>query len=122
MSSIALPAAVLAFVRATNNGDLPAIIATFADDALVNDQLLEYWGKAEISAWAARDIVKVRLTIRVLRSHKHYEQYVVRAQFEGDFDRRGLPDPLTLTLYCAVRGEQIVQLIILRDQSGAYPF
>lgn len=118
MSQLAPPPPVLAFVEAVNGGDLNAIVATFADDAFVNDQLLEYWGKKEIASWASRDIVSVRLTIRIIHSFKHYDQVIVRAQFEGEFDRRGLPDPLSLTLYCTVQEEKITQLIILRDQSG----
>src|SRR6202795_2336084 len=42
----ALPRPVVAYVAATNAFDLDRLLATFADDALVNDQLRDYWGKA----------------------------------------------------------------------------
>ena len=42
---ISLPPPVAAFVEATNRVDLEQLMATFADDALVNDQLRDYWGK-----------------------------------------------------------------------------
>ncbi len=43
---------VAAYVEATNRFDLERLIATFADDALVNDQLRDYWGKPSIREWA----------------------------------------------------------------------
>jgi hypothetical protein len=42
---ISLPPLVAAFVEATNSFDLDRLLTTFADDALVNDQLRDYWGK-----------------------------------------------------------------------------
>jgi hypothetical protein len=35
---------VAAYVEATNNFDLERLLALFADDALVNDQLRDCWG------------------------------------------------------------------------------
>jgi hypothetical protein len=42
---VALPPLIAAFVEATNSFDLEGLMATFADDALVNDQLRDYWAK-----------------------------------------------------------------------------
>ena len=52
-----LPPLVAAYVEATNSFDLEGLLATFVDDALVNDQLRDYWGKPAIREWAARDII-----------------------------------------------------------------
>jgi hypothetical protein len=114
----ALCAPVAAYIDATNALDLHALLATFADDALVNDQLQNYWGKAAIAEWAARDIIGARLTMYVVDVLKHYEHVAVTAHVDGDFDMRGLPDPLVLTFHFSPRGAQIVQLIILRNQAG----
>jgi hypothetical protein len=114
----ALCAPVAAYINATNALDLHALLATFADDALVNDQLQNYWGKAAIAEWAARDIIGARLTMYVVDVLKHYEHVTVTAHVDGDFDKRGLPDPLVLTFHFSPRGAQIVQLIILRNQAG----
>ena len=43
-----LPLLVTAYVEATNSFDLERLPATFAEDALVNDQLRDYWGKPAI--------------------------------------------------------------------------
>ena len=113
-----LPSPVAAYIRATNLGDLDALIATFVDDALVNDQLSDYWGKEAIAAWAARDIIGERMTLEVVKTVQHYGHSIVTAHVDGLFDKRGLPDPLVLAFYFSSYDEKIVQLIILRNQSG----
>ncbi len=114
----ALPPAVTAYVRATNSFDLDGLLATFVDDALVNDQLRDYWGKQAIREWAEHEIIGARLTMYVVDAVEHYGHVIVTANINGEFDRRGLPDPLVLAFYFSVLDDQIVQLIILRNQSG----
>ena len=46
-------------------------MATFAEDALVNDQLRDYWGKPAIREWAERDIIGERLTMKVTKLVNH---------------------------------------------------
>jgi hypothetical protein len=113
---ISLPPLVAAFVEATNSFDLDRLLATFADDALVNDQLRDYWGKAAIRDWAERDIIGDRLTIAITKIVSHYGNFIVTADVDGDFDKRGLPDPLVLAFYFTLNQELIVQLIILRNR------
>ncbi|MDB6043910.1 MAG: hypothetical protein JWM63_2461 [Gammaproteobacteria bacterium] len=113
-----LPPSVTAYIRATNLCNLDALLATFADDALVNDQLTDYWGKEAIAAWAARDIIGERLTLKVVKIVQHYGHSIVTAHVDGLFDKRGLPDPLVLAFYFSSYDGKIVQLIILRNQSG----
>jgi hypothetical protein len=108
---------VSAYVKATNSFDLEGLLATFVDDALVNDQLRDYWGKSAIREWAARDIIGERLTMHVVKVKEHYGHCILTANIDGNYDKRGLPDPLVLTFYFSAHGDQIVQLIILRNQS-----
>ena len=51
-------------------------------------------------------------------SSEHYGHVIVRANIDGTFDKRGLPDPLQLDFYFSARDDKIVQLIILRNQSA----
>jgi len=111
-----VPEPLAAYVRATNAGQLDALLATFADDAVVNDELREYWHKPVIAEWAAREVIAARLTIFVQKVIEHYDHLIATAIVDGDFDKRGLPDPLVLTLYASVREAQIVQLLILRNE------
>ncbi|WP_426435500.1 nuclear transport factor 2 family protein [Bradyrhizobium genosp. P] len=113
---ITLPPLVAAFVEATNRFDLERLMATFADDALVNDQLRDYWGTAAIRAWAERDIIGEGLTIAVTKVVKHYDNSIITADIDGNFDKRGLPDPLVLAFYFTPHNDRIVQLIILRNR------
>lgn len=113
-----LPPPVAAYIRAANRRDLDALLATFVDDALVNDQPTDYWGKQAITAWAARDIIGEQLTLDVVKTVEHYGHSIVTAHVDGLFDKRGLPNPLVLAFYFSSSGNKIVQLIILRNQSG----
>lgn len=73
----ALPRPVGAYVTATNAFDLDRLLATFADDALVNDQL------RAIREWAERDIIGERLTINVVGLNEHYGNFIVTANIDG---------------------------------------
>jgi hypothetical protein len=113
---VALPPLVGAYVEATNSFDLERLMATFAEDALVNDQLRDYWGKPAISGWAKRDIIGERLTMNVTKVISHYGNFILTANVAGNYDKRGLPDPLVLAFYFTPQSELIVQLIILRNR------
>jgi len=112
----ALPTLVAAYVESTNSFDLERLLATFADDALVNDQLRDYWGKPAIRKWAERDIIGERLTMDVTEVIEHYGNFIVTASVDGKYDKRGMPDPLVLAFYFTPHGDRIVQLIILRNR------
>jgi hypothetical protein len=107
---------VAAYVDATNAFDLDRLVALFAEDALVNDQLRDYWGKPAIRQWAARDIVAQSLTMEVMTVIEHYGNFIVTANVRGKFDMTGLPDPLVYAFYFTPQGDKIVQLIILRNR------
>jgi hypothetical protein len=113
---VGLPPLVAAYVEATNSFDLERLMATFAEDALVNDQLRDYWGKPAIKEWAKRDIIGEKLTMKVTKVTSHYSNFIVTAEVDGNYDKRGLPDPLVLAFYFAAHGDLIVQLIILRNR------
>jgi hypothetical protein len=106
------------FIDATNECDLACLLDTFAGEALVNDQLRDYRGRAAIAEWAARDIIRQRLTMHVVNVVERYQTIVVTAHVDGDFDKRGLPEPLVVAFYFCTQGQEIVQLIILRNYSG----
>ena len=112
----ALPASVAAYIEATNGGNLEALMATFVEDALVNDQLTDHWGREAIRTWASRDIIGERITLKVVKSVRHHGHCILTAHVDGAFDKRGLPDPLVLTFYFSTSGDKIVQLIILHNQ------
>ena len=93
---VALPPLITAYVEATNSFDLERLMETFVDDALVNDQLRDYWGKPAIREWAKRDIIGERLTMNVTKVINHYGNFIATANVDGNYDKRGLPDPPVL--------------------------
>jgi hypothetical protein len=113
-----LPEPAASFVRATNRVRLEALLTTFADGALVNDQLHEYWGASAIAEWATREIIAQRLSLLVCRVKVNREQIVVTASVDGIFERRGLPDPLLVTFYFSISTGKIAQLLILPNESA----
>jgi ketosteroid isomerase-like protein len=52
-----LPSIVAEYIRAVNAFDTDAIMATFAKDALVNDNHREIVGAADIRRWLDKEIV-----------------------------------------------------------------
>jgi hypothetical protein len=45
-----------------------------------------------------------------------YGSFIVTANVDGNYDKRGLPDPLVLAFHFTARHDLIVQLIILRNR------
>jgi hypothetical protein len=78
------PTLVAAYVEATNSFDLERLLAAFAEDDLVNDQLRDCWGKTAIREWAKRDIVGERLTMSVTKVINHYGNFIVTADIDGN--------------------------------------
>lgn len=108
------------FIAAVNAFDEDAIVATFAEDALVNDAHREFWGRAAIRRWVTREIVGDRVTVEVTDVIDHHGDTIVRGRYDGDYDKTNLPDELILTSYFTVRDGKIVTLIIIRNTSAGY--
>ena len=107
-------------LAAVNAFDEDAIMATFADDALVNDAHREFWGAEAIRRWVARELVGDRVSVAVTETIDHLGQAVVRSRYDGDFDRTNLPDEIILTNYFTVRDGKIVTLIVIRNTPASY--
>ena len=102
-------------LAAVNAFDEDAIVATFADDALVNDARREFWGTEAIRRWVAREIVGDHVTIEVTEAIDHYGDTIVRGRYDGTFDKTNLPEEIILTNYFTVRDGKIVTLIVISN-------
>jgi hypothetical protein len=122
MTRTAALAPVLAeHIAAVNAFDEDAIVATFADNALLNDvHRGEFWGREAIRGWVARELVGDRVTVAVTEVLDHDGDTIVRGRYDGDYDKTNLPDELILTNYFAVRDGKIVTLIISRYIPASY--
>jgi hypothetical protein len=105
-------------IAAVNACDEDAIVATFTDDALVNDAHREFWGAGSIRRWVAKEITGDHITMEVTEVLQHDGTTVVRARYDGDFDKTNLPEDLILTNYFTVRDGKIGSLIVIRNTPG----
>lgn len=108
------------YVRAVNDFDIDAVVATFAQDALINDASREIQGLDAIRAFVAGEIVGDSVTMDVIEVIDHYGDTIVRAAYDGEYDKTGLPDPLILTNYFSVRDDKIVSLITIHNKPSEY--
>jgi len=115
-----LPQVVAEHIDAVNAFDTDRIVATFAPDAYVNDNRREIWGLGAIRAFMDKEFVGDRVTMEVLEIIDHHGDIIVRARYDGTYDKTNLPDELILTSYFAVRDGRIVSLTVIFNQPSPY--
>jgi SnoaL-like domain len=116
MSDTTLIPVLAEHVRAVNAFDEDAVVATFAEDAFVNDARREFSGAAAIRRWVAKEIVGDRVTLEVTEVLDHYGDQIVRARYDGEYDKTNLPGELVMTNYFTVCDGKITSLIVVRNQ------
>ena len=107
-------------IAAVNAFDEDGIVATFADNALVNDAHREFWGVEAIRRWVAKEMVGDKVTIELTEVIDHYGSTIVRGRYDGNYDKTNLPDQLILTNYFTVRDGKIVSLFVIRNTPPGY--
>jgi hypothetical protein len=118
--STQLPAVVAEHIAAVNALDTERIVATFAPDAYVNDNRREIWGTGAIRDFMAKEFVGDHVTMDVREVIGHYGDVIVRARYDGTYDKTNLPDELVLTSYFSVRDNKIVSLTVIFNQPSPY--
>ena len=118
--STVLPAVVAEHIAAVNALDTERIVATFAPDAYVNDNRREIWGTEAIRAFMAKEFVGDHVTMEVREVIDHYGDIIVRARFDGTYDKTNLPDELVMTSYFSLRDDKIVGLTVIFNQPSPY--
>jgi hypothetical protein len=115
-----LPAVVAEHIAAVNAFDAEAIVATFSADAYVNDNHREIVGIDAIRRFVEKEIVGDRVTMDIHEVVGHYGDTIVRARYDGTYDKANLPDELILSNYFSVRDSKIVSLVIIFNQPSPY--
>jgi hypothetical protein len=115
-----LPPVVAEHIAAVNAFDLERIVATFSSDAYVIDRSREFWGLEAIRRYTAEEFVDDRVTIEVREVIDHYGDVIVRAKWDGNYDKTNLPDELIMTSYFSVRAGKVVSLAIIFTQPSPY--
>ena len=116
MSDTTLIPVLAEHVRAVNAFDEDAIVATFAQDAFVNDARREFRGAAAIRRWVAKEMVGDRVTLEVTEVLDHYGDQIVRARYDGEYDKTNLPGELIMSNYFTVCDGKITSLIVVRNE------
>lgn len=78
-------------IAAINAFDTDRVVATFADDALVNDNHREFWGTDAIRGWIEKEIVGDKVTVEVREVIEHYGDTIVHGAYDGEYDKTNLP-------------------------------
>ena len=119
MSSTAteLPPIVAEHIAAVNAFDTDRIVNTFARDAYVNDNRREIWGADAIWKFVNKEFVGDHVTMEVLEVIDHHGDIIVRAKYDGTYDKTNLPEELILTNYFTVEAGKIKTLVIVRLQA-----
>jgi hypothetical protein len=115
-----LTGVIAAHVAAVNAFDTDAIVATFAKDAYVNDNRREIAGIDAIRRWVEKEMVGDRVTLDVREVVDHHGDTIVRAAYDGDYDKTNLPEELVMSNYFSVRDGKIVSLVVIRNQPSEY--
>ena len=115
-----LPAVVAEHIAAVNAFDTDRIVATFAPDAYVNDNRREIWGTEAIRAFIAKEFVGDSVTLDVTEVIDHYGDIIVRARYDGTYDKTNLPEELIMTSYFSIRDGKIVSLAVINNQPSPY--
>ena len=122
MSSVTtdLPAVVAEHIAAVNAFDTERIVATFAPDAYVNDNRREIRGTDAIRAFMAKEFVGDHVTMEVREVIDHHGDILVRAAFDGTYDKTNLPDDFVMTSYFSIRDGKISSLAVIFNQPSPY--
>ncbi len=115
-----LPAVIAEHIDAVNALDTERIVATFASDAYVNDNHREIWGTDAIRQFMAKEFVRDHVTMEVREIVDNHGDIIIRARYDGTYDKTNLPDELIMSSYFAIRGDRIVSLTVIFNQPSPY--
>jgi ketosteroid isomerase-like protein len=103
-----LPDTLTEYFKATNEHDVAAALASFAADAIVEDEGKEYLGPAAIQKWIEETIRKYDFTLEVTGIHEVDGKIVVAARATGPFPG----SPVDVDYEFTLARQRIVRLVI----------
>jgi hypothetical protein len=95
--------------------ELPPIVAEH-----INDNRREIWGAEAIRKFMDKEIVGDHITMEVREVVDNYGDIIVRAKFDGTYDKTNLPDELVMSSYFGLRDDRIVSLTVIFNQPSPY--
>jgi hypothetical protein len=115
-----LPPILAEHFDAVNAFDTDRIVDTFVANAYVNDNFREIWGTEAIRQFFETEIAGDHVTMEVREVVDNYGDFIVRASWDGTYDKTNLPEPLIVSSYFSLRYDKIVSLTVLVNQPSPY--
>lgn len=106
--SIQLPTVIEKYYQAKNRHDTAAMLACFAEDAVVHDEGEELRGTDAVAGWIEKTTSKYRVTVEATGVKEQDGETIVTAQVSGNFDG----SPITLHYHFVVKNDKIASLAI----------
>src|SRR5262249_36106434 len=100
----------------TNDHDSAAFIATFTDDALVNDFARNFWGKSNIKEWADKEMIERKVTFKADEIVEHHGDFLITSLTDGNYDKTTSPDPTYLDYFFTLKNDKIVKMIVIKNK------
>ncbi|GII52137.1 hypothetical protein Pth03_05260 [Planotetraspora thailandica] len=112
-----MPTPVARYFTGMNALDGDAMAAAFAEDGMVNDIRREFLGRDAIRRWAEEESVAAKVVVtRFVQARAHHGDWIADVEVDGEYDKTGLPDPLVLTFYFSLDGDEVSRLIIIGNR------
>ncbi len=108
-----LPPVIADHVASINAADIDALIATFAADAVYFSTRAEAHGIGAVRSVLMKEYIDDRVTLEIRDVVDHHGDFIVRAKYDGTYDKTNLPDPLIMTTYYSLRDGQIISLAVI---------
>jgi hypothetical protein len=80
-----IPSIISAYVKAKNDRDTDAVVACFADDAVVHDEGRQMTGLTAIKEWCANSFKKYQYTIDPTGIVERDEETILTVTLAGNF-------------------------------------
>lgn len=106
--SVTLPPAIAAYFAATNAHDVPAMIAAFSEDAVVEDEKEQHRGLEAIGVWMNETIKKYDFRVEPTHVEEGDGKTIVTGRVSGTFPG----SPVSLRHSFTFAGAKIVRLRI----------
>jgi SnoaL-like domain len=103
-----LPPLAADFVKAKNSRDISAVVACFAEDAMVQDEGHEMRGLPAIKEWSDKSFEKYQYDIAPTGIAETGENTVLTTTLTGNFPG----SPVSLDFNFVIKGDRIVALSI----------
>ena len=115
MSLSALPQPIKALLQATATHDRAAVLASFADDAVLIDMGKEHRG-LEIAHWADALYLGSNVRVHPLHTEERDGHTVLTVAVDGDYEALGVTEPFQLDWHIQVAGDRIARLRMVEEK------